>query len=214
MRRACNEGSVTANPTADPKKGPVQGVATAANGTTNSAGVYGQSVGNTGGSIWAGYFDGWTKVVGNFYASAKFFRIDDPKHPADRTLTHSCVESDEFKNIYDGVVTTDAEGNAMITLPDWFDGLNRDFRYQLTCIGQFAQAIVSTEITNNQFGIKTDKPQVKVSWQVTGIRHDAYANANRIQVEEDKPEEERGHYLHPQVFSKLEERVSSEGQVR
>ena len=39
---------------------------------------------------------------------------------------------------------------------------------------------------------------MKVSWQVTGIRQDAFANANRIPVEEDKPARERGKYLHRQ----------------
>ena len=42
------------------------------------------------------------------------------------------------------------------------------------------------------------KPGARVSWQVTGIRHDAYANAHRIQVEEDKPAAERGSYIHPE----------------
>ena len=35
---------------------------------------------------------------------------------------------------------------------------------------------------------------MKVSWQVTGIRKDPWANANRIQVEEDKPGKEQGYY--------------------
>jgi hypothetical protein len=78
--------------------------------------------------------------------------------------------------------------------------LNRDFRYQLTVIGQFAQAIVARKITNHSFTIKTDKPNVEVSWQVTGIRQDAWANAHRIPVEQVKPESERGSYLHPELF--------------
>jgi len=73
-----------------------------------------------------------------------------------------------------------------VQLPDWFEALNRDFRYQLTVIGQFAQAIVASEINDHQFSIRTDKPNVKVSWQVTGIRQDAFANANRIPVEVEK----------------------------
>jgi hypothetical protein len=161
------------------------------------AGIYGQSVSDYGGTIWAGYFDGWTKVVGNFYATAKFFKIDDPQHPADRTLTHACVESNEFKNVYDGVTATDASGNATVTLPDWFEFLNKDFRYQLTVIGQFAQVVISSEIANNQFGIKSDKPNVKVSWQVTGIRNDAYVKAHPFQVIEDKPAALKGKYLNP-----------------
>lgn len=105
-----------------------------------------------------------------------------------------------MKNIYDGTVTTDAVGNATITLPNWFQALNKEFRYQLTTIGQFAQAIVATEIQNNQFTIRTDNPNVKVSWQVTGTRQDAWANTHRIPVEVEKPEKERGHYIHPELF--------------
>jgi len=40
---------------------------------------------------------------------------------------------------------------------------------------------------------------MKVSWQVTGIRKDPWANANRIEVEEDKPTKERGYYLYPDL---------------
>ena len=163
----------------------------------NCAGIYGQSASYYGGTIWAGYFNGWTQVVGNFYATAKFLKIDDPVDPANRTLVHACVESDEFKNIYDGVATTDAAGNATITLPGWFEALNKDFRYQLTVIGQFAQAIVASKIANSAFSIKTDKPNVEVSWQVTGNRKDAYALAHPFNVENDKPLEQRGKYLNP-----------------
>ncbi len=108
-------------------------------------------------------------------------------------------------NLYNGNITTDAKGDAAITMPDWFEALNQDFRYQLTVIGQFAQAVVATEIKGNTFTIKTDKPNVKVSWMVTGIRHDAWANAHRIPVEEDKPEKEQGLYLHPKEFGQPEE---------
>ncbi len=95
-------------------------------------------------------------------------------------------------NIYNGNVTTDASGSATVTLPDYFDALNRDFRYQLTVVGQFAQAIVSRKIAGNTFEIRTDKPGVEVSWQVTGIRQDAYAKAHPIMVEEFKPAKEQG----------------------
>lgn len=54
--------------------------------------------------------------------------------------------------------------------------------------------------------IQTSAPGVEVSWQVTGIRQDAWANKNRIKVEEVKSEQERGFYLHPEVFGKDEER--------
>jgi len=103
-------------------------------------------------------------------------------------------------NIYNGNVVTDRRGLATIELPDWFEALNRDFRYQLTVIGQFAQAIVVKKVEQNRFTIKTNKPKVEVSWLVTGVRQDAYANAYRIPVEEMKPPQEQGHYLHPELF--------------
>ena len=109
-------------------------------------------------------------------------------------------------NIYNGNVTTDATGSATVTLPDYFAALNRDYRYQLTVLGQFAQAIVSREIAGNSFEIRTDKPGVKVSWQVTGIRQDAYAKAHPIVVEQFKPAEEKGLYLYPAGFGAGEEK--------
>ena len=80
-------------------------------------------------------------------------------------------------NICNGNVTTDANGEATVTLPADFESHNSDLRYQLTVIGQFAQAIISSEVKNNRFTIKTDKPRVRVSWQVTGIRNDEFVNA-------------------------------------
>ena len=89
-------------------------------------------------------------------------------------------------NIYNGNVITNQAGIAVISLPDYFESLNKDFRYQLTCIGQFAQAIISEKIMNNQFTIQTDKPCVEVSWQVTGIRQDQAALASGYTVEVSK----------------------------
>jgi hypothetical protein len=77
--------------------------------------------------------------------------------------------------VANGNTTTGKHGEAIVTLPDNFVAVNQDFRYQLTVVGQFAQAIVLQEVKGNQFKIKTDKPNVKVSWQVTGIRHDQSA---------------------------------------
>ena len=133
--------------------------------------------------------DGSVSVGGSLNVSgSKNFKIDDPLDPDHKFLYHASVESSEMMNMYTGNVTTDAHGDAAVELPAWFQALNRDFRYQLTVIGQFAQAMVAQEIKNNRFMIKTDKASVKVSWQVTGVRHDAYAKAHPLQVEVDKPE--------------------------
>ena len=114
-------------------------------------------------------------------------------------------------NIYNGNVVTDGSGTAIVTMPDWFDALNRDFRYQLTVIGQqFAQSVVSSEISNRSFTIRTDRPNIKVSWMVTGIRQDAWANAHRIPVEEEKAEKDKGQYLHPELLGHAGERSIGE----
>ena len=67
-------------------------------------------------------------------------------------------------------------------------------------VGQFAPAIVSQEIRDGQFAIRTDKPNVKVSWQVTCVRHDPYARTHPMEVEEIKPERERGYYAYPELY--------------
>jgi hypothetical protein len=147
-----------------------------------------------------GYFAGNLNVTGNLTKGSGSFKIDHPLDPENKYLSHSFVESPDMMDVYNGNVTTDKRGRAIVTLPDYFQALNSDFRYQLTVIGQFAQAIVAREISSNRFTIKTNKPGVKVSWQVTGIRQDAYANVHRVPVEEQKQVQERGKYLHPDVF--------------
>ena len=155
---------------------------------------------------WAGWFEGNAKVTnnlyvtGNIYKASSTFKIDHPLDPTNKNLYHFAVESPNMMNIYNGNAITNNNGDATIELPEWFQALNKDFRYQLTVVGEFAQAIISQKINNNQFSIKTDKPNIEVSWQVTGIRQDAFANTNRIPVEELKRPEERGKYLYPQAF--------------
>lgn len=171
---------------------------------SGSTGVWGQSSSAIGvygqGGTYAGYFAGDAHVTGNLTKGGGSFKIDHPLDPANKYLYHSFVESPDMMNVYNGNITTDANGFAVVELPDWFEALNKDFRYQLTVVGQFAQAIVAREIEENAFTIQTDKPTVKVSWQVTGIRKDPYANTHRIPVEEDKSPEERGRYLHPDAY--------------
>jgi hypothetical protein len=163
-------------------------------------GIYGESH-----SGLAGDFNGNVRITGAIVSSFASSKIDHPLDPENRYLYHSSVESPDMLNVYSGNATTDANGDAIVTMPDYFEALNQDFRYQLTVIKDFAQAIIASEITDNSFEIKTDKPHVKVSWMVTGIRQDAYANAHRLSVEEDKPAEEHGRYLHPELWGKPKE---------
>jgi hypothetical protein len=164
--------------------------------SASGTGVVGE---NTAGGL-AGEFFGNVQVNGTLSKSAGSFKIDDPVDPANKYLSHSFVESPDMKNIYDGMVVTDAKGYATVTMPNWFEALNGEFRYQLTPMNSFARATITQEIHDGKFRIRTNHPNVKVSWQVTGIRRDAYANAHRIPTEEEKPASEQGHYLHPELF--------------
>jgi hypothetical protein len=151
---------------------------------------------------------GNTQIVGTLSKSAGSFRIDHPLDPENKTLSHSFVESPDMKNLYDGVVTLDASGAAWIEMPDWFEALNQSFRYQLTAIGAPSPGLyVSEEISGNSFSIAGGAPGARVSWQVTGSRHDAYAKAFPIPVEEDKTGDERGRYLVPEAFGQPRERA-------
>jgi hypothetical protein len=111
-------------------------------------------------------------------------------------------------NIYNGNIVTDADGYATITLPDYFEALNRDFRYQLTVIDEsndmdvFLWAKVVRKIGGNQFTIRSSRGSLEVSWQVTGIRKDAWAEKNRIPNSVDKTPAEKGKFLHPEAFDK------------
>jgi hypothetical protein len=168
----------------------------------NGFGVFGWSPNN-----WAAYFDGAVEVVhdlhvnGTVFKGAGAFRIDNPLDPGHSYLQHSFVESPKMMNVYDGNVTTDAKGFATVQLAKWFQALNKDFRYQLTIVGSRGwRARVVKEIAHNRFTIQTDVAKVKVSWQVTGVRHDPYANAHRIQVVVPKEGSADGKYLHPGLY--------------
>jgi hypothetical protein len=163
----------------------------------------------------AGYFSGNVAITGTLTKGAGAFRIDHPLDPAHEYLQHSFVESPDMMNVYNGNLTTNAKGFATVTLPAYFQALNKDFRYQLTVVGRsFAQAIVWKQIRDNRFVIRTNEPKVKVSWQVTGIRHDPYANAHRIQTVVAKPAAEQGKYLHPELYGQPKSKGESPRVVR
>lgn len=171
--------------------------------------IYGQSTANG----WAGWFQGDVKVTGSngnltvtgtLYKSAGAFKIDHPLDPFNQWLSHSFVESDEMKNVYDGVVTLDGSGEAVVELPKWFEALNKDFRYQLTCIGRNAPVYIADEVTENKFRIAGGRPGMKISWQVTGVRRDPYAVAHPIVVEQPKHPNERGRLQHPELYGQPE----------
>jgi hypothetical protein len=204
------------------------------NGCSPTTGDAGQFITAAGGNLLRGFQNNagtWTQVFfvdgsgnasfsGNVHVSGTLskgggsFKIDDPLDPAHKYLSHSFVESPDMKNVYDGVSVLDAHGSAWVTLPDYFEALNRDFRYQLTAIGvPEPNLYIAKKVSGNRFKIAGGKPHGEVSWQVTGIRHDAYADAYRIPVEEEKPPQEQGHYLHPELFGASEHEAIGAGMV-
>jgi hypothetical protein len=147
------------------------------------------------------YVDGSAQVTGTLSKGGGSFKIDHPVDPEGKYLYHSFVESPDMKNVYDGTVTLDGNGRATVELPDWFEALNRDFRYTLTALDEPAPDLhISSRVKDAKFSIAGGKADQEVSWQVTGIRQDAWANANRIPVEVDKKAEDQGRYLHPELF--------------
>jgi hypothetical protein len=163
-------------------------------------GIHVASAGDKAGEFWGDVY-----VSGTVNKGAVGFKIDHPLDPENKYLYHAGVESPDMMNVYNGNITLDVKGEAWVELPDWFEALNRDFRYQLTAIGAPGPTLhVAREIAGNRFQIAGGQPGLKVSWQVTGIRRDAYAEANRIPVEEKKPREAQGTYLHPKAFGEPE----------
>jgi hypothetical protein len=152
-------------------------------------------------------FNGDVAVNGNLSKTTGSFKIDHPLDPANKYLYHSFVESPDMMNIYNGNAVLDKRGRAWIELPEWFESLDREFRYQLTAIGAPGLNLyIAQKIEGNRFRIAGGKPGMKVSWQVTGVRQDPYAEAHRIKVEEDKPSYERGFYLHPEEYGQPKEK--------
>jgi len=170
-------------------------------------GVYSEVAGIAGSM--AGRFIGNTRVEGNLVVTGSIskgsgtFKIDHPDDPENKFLVHSFVESPDMMNVYNGNAITDANGFVTVELPDYVENANKDYRYQLTPIGQFAQCIIKEKVKGNKFVIQTDKPNVEVSWMITGIRSDPYANQNRIVPVVDKDQNEKGKYLHPEAYGKM-----------
>lgn len=149
----------------------------------------------------SGYFGGDVEVTGSLAKAAGSFKIDHPLDPENKILYHSFVESPDMMNIYNGNVILDENGSATVTLPDWFSALNKEFRYQLTCVGGFAQVFISKKVENNQFSISGGIEGLEISWMITGIRNDPYAQKFRIPTEVEKTNEAKGTYLQPEAYN-------------
>ena len=155
---------------------------------------------------------GDASILGALSKGSGSFVIDHPLDAANKLLYHSFVESPDVKNIYDGVAQLDEKGEAVIELPNYFLALNKDFRYLGTAIGEpMPDLHISKEIRRRWFGlfgaivfkINGGTPSGRVSWQVTGVRHDPYILANPIVPEIEKGPDalvDKGEYVCPECY--------------
>lgn len=136
-----------------------------------------------------------------FVTGAKNFIMDHPLDPANKTLQHSCLEGPEVLNVYSGSVALDENGEAIVNLPDYFEAINKDYRYQLTAIGGAAPGLhIAEEITENSFKIAGGAAGMKISWEVMGVRNDPYFRDKPYQVVKEKSAANKGKYYYPQGY--------------
>ena len=162
-------------------------------------GVYAQGSGS-GGNVGL-HVAGNSEVTGT-----KSFIIDHPLDPANKTLKHFCAEGPEPTNVYSGTAVIGSDGAAWVALPSYFEAINKDVRYQLTCVGGYSPVYIATEVSGNKFKIAGGRSGLKVSWQVTGTRNDAYVRAHGFQAESYKSLDERGSCLSPEAYGLPQER--------
>jgi hypothetical protein len=187
------------------------GDATGVNGLSQSPtgiGVWG--IGNAGSTINYGLLgttvslaNGWgTFSEGSSGGTGfKAFSIDHPLDPANKYLNHFSAEGPEALLINRGSVHLDDAGEAWVELPEYFESINKDVTYQLTPVGGPMLALhVADEVKNNRFRIAGGTPGLKVCWTVMGARNDAFARAYPKDVEQAKPAEHKGRYLHPELY--------------
>lgn len=178
--------------------GPLTEDATGVFGNGGFAGVAGSSQDPAGFGVAS-----FTNIlaIGDLLAlGVKNFIIDHPSDPANKVIKHASIESNEVLNVYRGNVVCDANGNGTVKLPDYFEAINKEFSYILTPIGGAAPELhVQQEIVNNQFVISGAKPGMKVSWQVTAQRNDAYVIDHPFEAVQMKPERKKGLYLYPKA---------------
>jgi hypothetical protein len=168
-------------------------------------GIWG--VGSNADSQYAGMFTGEVYITGALSVSGpKAFVIDHPHDPANKLLSHFCIEGPEPYNLYRGTATLDESGSAWVTLPDYFHAINIDFSYQLTAVGApMPDLHIGTPISDGKFQVSGGAPGKQVCWEVTARRNDPYVRDKGFTAEKPKPEYERGTYIYPQGYGQPKE---------
>lgn len=190
--------------------------------TSPGAGVYGQGFDGVAGQT-TDLVNGWgiycydyaginngLAVGGNFTAGGtKSFIIDNPLDPQNKLLKHFCMESPEVLNFYRGSIVLNADGEATVTLPAYFEQINTNFSYDLTAVGVPAPGLyIKEKISGNHFIIAGGQPNGEVSWAVYAERNDLYLQQNPDSkiVEPAKTGRYAGKYIHPEVYGQPKEK--------
>ena len=138
----------------------------------------------------------------------KSFVIDDPRDPANKTLIHFSIESNEVLNLYRGTSTFGPDGSVLVQLPNYYEVINKNPSYQLTPVGAAMPNLhIEKEMANGYFVIAGGTPGKKVSWNVTAERNDPYMQQTLgvREVEIDKGDR-RGKYFTPELYGEPKEK--------
>ena len=154
----------------------------------------------------AGVFIGDVQINGELIFSSSVVSLDNPLDPANKFLNHANVGSSEMLNVYSGNVVLDSNGEAWVELAEWVEALNSDFRYQLTCIGGTSSVYIAEEVSDNRFKIAGGVSGMKISWQLTGVRKDPWAQEHPLIVDKEKSPNEKGYYYHSELYEQPEEK--------
>lgn len=168
----------------------------------NSVGAYG--LGYIG--VWGDQSDplGYSVYANGDFGAAgtKAFAIDHPLDPEHKYLKHYSIESNEVLNMYRGTIAFDSNGEAIVSMPDYFDAVNANFSYQLTPIGGYAPLFIKEKLNDGKFVIAGGASGMEVSWTVYAERNDPYLQQHpeSKQVEVNKEEWNQGKYLQPDLY--------------
>lgn len=180
--------------------------------TTGNGGIGVFGIGSTGST--GGYFrnngtgyalvvDGIGYVGGYLTKSGGGFRIDHPTDPENSFINHEFVESDTAKNTYSGNLTLDTNGEGTVVMDkDWFPVVSSDPSISLTPKSKSMPNLFWDQIDNSTFKISGGIANGQVSWTITCLRSDAWQKKNHPGVVISKKEDEKGFFMHPELFGK------------
>ena len=154
---------------------------------------------------WAGEFNGNVLVSGTVSGAGPTAVMDHPSDPDGSFLYQSAVVSSDRTTLYSGNVKVGKDKESTVALPDYFEAINGDPRYQLTVVGKQAQAWIKSGVKDNKFVIATDTEDVDVSWQVSGVRADAWAKSKPFKDSVKKTGQAKGKYLHAEAHGQKPE---------